>query len=708
MGTLPPLGSVGSLAARRQNHQKGPTVLMKQPFDLKAIFEALPNLNLVLSADPDFIMLAASDARLRATNISREDCIGRSIFEVFGNNPDETAGSGAGVLRASLERVLQTRAPDRMATTKYDIRRHASDGGGFEVRYWSPINVPVLDEQGNVTCIIHQTQDVTEQVLMQDAAILSHSEERFRAALLASGTGTFNWYPGDGSLYLDRALEQILQLPLGQTLDTFERFIEQVHPDDRSQVSLAFGNRSQVHDVTVEFRLARPDPEQWLACKAKGFRDAHDELAYMAGACTDISARRHAEDALRISETRLRQLNEELEARVAAEVAERSHTEEALRQAQKMDAVGQLTGGIAHDFNNLLTGIIGSLDLMQRRHLRGEQNLERYIDAAVTSAQRAAALTQRLLAFSRRQTLHLQPVDVNQLVISLEDLLNRTTGENIALQTKLGTSLLPACLDANQLESAMINLVINARDAMPHGGHITVSTSSFVMGNRPDPAKRGLTEGEYILLSVTDTGTGMRPEVIERAFEPFFTTKPIGQGTGLGLSMVYGYIKQVKGYIQIESRPFDGTSVHLYLPVHRGETTLEEVEPERTPQGTGETILVVEDEPVVRSLVVEVLNDLGYETLEAGEASEALLITESQQRIDLMVSDVGLPGMNGRQLAEIVRQQRPGLKVLFATGYAESFAANDILGPDMAVMTKPFAIDAFALKVGEMLGTPAG
>ncbi|HAW25160.1 MAG TPA: hybrid sensor histidine kinase/response regulator, partial [Pseudomonas sp.] len=185
--------------------------------------------------------------------------------------------------------------------------------------------------------------------------------------------------------------------------------------------------------------------------------------------------------------------------------------------------------------------------------------------------------------------------------------------------------------------------------------------------------------------------------------EPFFTTKPIGQGTGLGLSMVYGYIKQAKGYIQLESKPFDGTSVYLYLPVHHGAMSPVKVEPERTPQGTGETILVVEDEPVVRSLVVEVLNDLGYETLEAGEASEALEITESQQRIDLMVSDVGLPGMNGRQLAEIVRQQRPGLKVLFATGYAESFAANDLLGPDMAVMTKPFAIDAFALKVGEML-----
>lgn len=652
-------------------------------------------------------MLAASDARLQATNSTREECIGRSIFEVFGNNPDETAATGAGALRASLERVLQTRSPDRMAITKYDIPRPASEGGGFEVRYWSPINVPVLNERGEVTCIIHQTQDVTEQVLSRESTTVGHSDERFRAALLASGTGTFNWYLSDDSLYVDKALQQIFGLSLDQTLDTFERFIEHVHPEDRPRVRFAFEQYGRAQDLTVEFRLARAGEEQWLICKARAFRDASGDLAYVAGACTDISARKHAEQALRISEHRLRQLNEHLEARVAAEVAERSRAEEALRQAQKMEAVGQLTGGIAHDFNNLLIGIIGSLDLMQRRFRRGDvRETERYIGAAVTSAQRAAALTQRLLAFSRRQALDLKPVDVNRLVASLEDLLHRTTGENVKVVTALSAGLQPACMDVNQLESALINLVINARDAMPHGGQITVSTNGYYHGSVPDPKKRGLTEGEYVLLRVTDTGAGMSPEVIERAFEPFFTTKPIGQGTGLGLSMVYGYIKQAKGYIQIESEPGVGTSVCLYLPVHKGDTPPVQVEPGRAPQGAGETILVVEDEPVVRSLVVEVLHDLGYRTVEASEATEALIITESTQRIDLMVSDVGLPGMNGRQLAEIVRQQRPGLKVLFATGYAESFSANDFLGPDMGVITKPFAIDAFATKVGEMLGCP--
>ncbi len=678
---------------------------MTQPLNYQAIFEAVPNLHLILAPDQDFTILAASDAQLRATHTRREESVGRPVFDVFRKNPDDPTEFGTGVLRDSLERVLRSRAPDRMAITRYDIPRPAALGGGFELRYWRPLNVPVLDQRGEVLYIIHQVEDVTEEVQQEHSDSLSHFEERFRAALLASGIGTFTWFLSDGSLSLDSSLEQIFHLPLGQQVTSVDGFVQQVHPDDRAHVRLAFDHYAKGDDFTAEFRLVNAGAECWLACKAKAFRDANGTLAYVAGACTDISARRYAEDALRVSENSLRQLNETLEARVATEVTERSRAEEALRQAQKMEAVGQLTGGIAHDFNNLLTGIIGSLDLMQRRHQRNEPlELERYIGAAVTSAQRAAALTQRLLAFSRQQALDLKPVDVNQLVASLEDLLHRTTGENITIETRLSAGLLPACMDVNQLESALINLVINARDAMPYGGRITLSTASFTMGDTPDPKKRGMSAGEYVLLSVTDTGTGMAPNVMARAFEPFFTTKPIGQGTGLGLSMVYGYIKQAKGYIQIESEPDIGTRVHLYLPVHQGEVTALAHEPERTPTGAGETILVVEDEPVVRALVVEVLNELGYETLEAGEASEALRITESGQRIDLLISDVGLPGMNGRQLADIARQQRPGLKVLFATGYAESFAANDFLGPDMAVIAKPFAIDVFATKVGEILG----
>ncbi|MFL9813803.1 response regulator [Stutzerimonas sp. VN223-3] len=684
---------------------------MKQELDFKAIFEALPVLHLVLSANPDFIILAASDAHLLAINKRRENCVGRSIFDVFGKNPDEPDEFGSCALRASLDRVLQTGMPDRMAIIKYDVPSPALEGQNYEARYWSPTNLPVFDKKGKMYCIVHKTEDVTEQLLSREESRqrMDYLDERFRAALLASGTGTFNWYLPDGILHFDSAMEQIFNLPLGQKLDTVEAFLQHVHPDDRQRICQAMEHYADRQDFSVEFRLARAGPEQWLACKAKVFRNAVGDPTHVAGACTDISARWHAEEALRIGEHRLRQLNENLEARVAAELAERSRTEEALHQAQKMEAVGQLTGGIAHDFNNLLTGIIGSLDLMQRRHRRGEPlDLDRYINAAASSAQRAAALTQRLLAFSRRQALDLKPIDVNQMVASLEDLLHRTTGENITIVTALAPNLRPACMDINQLESALLNLVINARDAMPQGGKITLATSSFHMGKKPDPQKRVLAEGDYILLTVTDTGTGMTPEVRDRAFEPFYTTKPIGQGTGLGLSMVYGYIKQAKGYVHIKSKPGSGTSVYLYLPVYKGETAPMTAEPVLATQGMGETILVVEDEPVVRSLVIEVLDDLGYQTLEAGDAVEALPIIEGAQRIDLLVSDVGLPGMNGRQLAEIARQHRPGLKVLFATGYAESATAGGFLGPDMAVITKPFAIDALAAKVREMLGVQAG
>lgn len=483
---------------------------MSQPLDYRALFEALPNLNLVLSADRDFIMLAASDARLRATNARREDCIGRSIFEVFGKNPAANQEFGSGVLRASLERVLATRAPDRMAVTRYDIPGPAGAAGGFEERYWLPMNVPVLDTRGEVRYILHQTEDVTEQVLARPRppAPLAFADERFRAALLASGSGTFNWYPDDGSLQLDGALRGLLGLAESQAASTLDLLIEQVHPIDRSSVRRAFIDGEQGHDVAVEFRL-RNDPDQWLACRAKVFFDADGRAAHVAGACTDVSALKRAEEALRVSENTLRQLNDQLEGRVAAAIADRSRAEDALRQTQKMEAIGQLTGGIAHDFNNLLTGIIGSVDLARRRHHAGSVDLDRYLDAAMNSAARAAALTQRLLAFSRQQALELKPVDLNALVVSLEDLLHRTTGEDIRVEAQLTAGLPFVCMDRNQLESAIINLVINARDAMPDGGTVTLATGEAEVRASDQPGMAGLKAGDYVTLTISDTGIGM-------------------------------------------------------------------------------------------------------------------------------------------------------------------------------------------------------
>lgn len=674
---------------------------MSQDPNFQLLFEALPHLVLVLTPGPDFIMVAANEGRVRGTNTRREDCIGRSIFEVFGRNPDGQSEFGAGVLRASLERVVQTGKPDRMAITKYDIPRPASEGGGFEVRYWSPLNVPVLDDRGEVRYIIHQTEDVTDQVLAEQHSRthLKLADERFRAALLASEAGIFDWYIDEHSFYCDSALQQLFGLPDVLTSEPVERFLDHVHVADRGIVRAALAECVHGKDFVVEFRLKRDAGRQWLLSKGKVFRDAAGNPSYVTGTCADITARKQAEKALS-------DLNETLEARVAAEVAERSRVEDTLHQAQKMEAVGQLTGGIAHDFNNLLTGVIGSLELMQRRRRSGDEtNDERYITAAVTSAQRAAALTQRLLAFSRRQTLDLKPLEVNPLVASLEDLLHRTTREDITVTTHLAAGLALVRMDANQLESAVINLAINARDAMPDGGTITITTAAVHL-TPEEGAAMDLAEGDYVTLTVADTGVGMTPEVLAKVFEPFYTTKPIGQGTGLGLSMVYGYMRQANGGVRILSQPGKGTQVQLYMPCLGGDLDILPSEESRSaPLGVGEVVLVVEDEAVVRSLIVEVLGELGYQTLEAGNAQEAMPFLENPQRIDLMISDVGLPGMNGRQLADLAQANRPELKVLLATGYAEGSNVEGYLAANMEIITKPFAIDALANKISEMLNS---
>ena len=375
-----------------------------------------------------------------------------------------------------------------------------------------------------------------------------------------------------------------------------------------------------------------------------------------------------------------------------------------------MEAVGQLTGGIAHDFNNLLTGISGSLELLQSRMSQGRlTDLDRYINAAQGAAKRAAALTHRLLAFSRRQTLDPKPTDVNRLVAGMEEMIRRTVGPLVHVEVVGATGLWPARVDPPQLENALLNLCINARDAMPDGGRITIETANKWMDQRM-AAERDLPPGQYLSLCVTDTGTGMPPDVIARAFEPFFTTKPIGQGTGLGLSMIYGFARQSGGQVRIYSELGQGTTMCVYLPRHYGEADETDVlaglsDAPRAEQG--ETVLIVDDEPTVRMLVTEVLEDLGYTAIEAADGAAGLKVLQSDVRIDLLVTDVGLPGgMNGRQMAEAGRVARPDLKVLFITGYAENAVlGHGHLDPGMAVLTKPFVMDALAARIREMITT---
>ncbi|WP_339501663.1 response regulator [Pseudomonas silesiensis] len=407
------------------------------------------------------------------------------------------------------------------------------------------------------------------------------------------------------------------------------------------------------------------------------------------------------------SELRLQNTLETLEQQVEERTAQLRNNEEALRQSQKMEAVGQLTGGIAHDFNNMLTGIIGSLELLRRRLARGRtEDLDSLIDLGVTSANRAAGLTHRLLAFSRRQSLDSKPVQMNTLVISMGELLQRSINESIQLDMQLSEQLWVAEADPNQLESALLNLVINARDAMPDGGQLVVKTSNRHLDRAFTLAHSNLDPGDYVMLSVTDTGCGMPQSTINRAFDPFFTTKPIGQGTGLGLSMIYGFSKQSRGHVAIQSEVGNGTTVSLFLPRFGGDLPRDvPADVHHAPSAqNGETVLIVEDDPAVRVLVSTVLSDLGYAFVEAADADSAVPILDSAQRIDLMISDVGLPGMNGRQLAEIGRQYRPELKVLFITGYAEHAAVRGgFLDPGMQMITKPFTFDLLTAKVREMI-----
>jgi light-regulated signal transduction histidine kinase (bacteriophytochrome)/CheY-like chemotaxis protein len=382
---------------------------------------------------------------------------------------------------------------------------------------------------------------------------------------------------------------------------------------------------------------------------------------------------------------------------------------ERLRQAQKMEAVGQLTGGIAHDFNNLLAGVTGSLELMRTRIGQGRiGDVESYVGAAMSAAGRATALVHRLLSFSRRQTLDPRPVNIENLLSAAAELIRRTVGPGIAVETLIGSDAWMTMCDSNQLDNALLNLAINARDAMPHGGRLTIATENIVAGDAADGRDYEVAPGQYLVIAVTDSGAGMSADIVARVFEPFFTTKPLGEGTGLGLSMVYGFVKQSHGHIGILSMPGQGTTVRLYMPRHHADGAAEVaalvLAPASSGPGSG-TVLVVDDEAILRMILTESLEDLGYDVRVAADGAAALAILQGAEKIDLLITDVGLPGgMNGRQLADAASVFLPALKILFITGYAETgMLSPSALGPRMAVLTKPFGLDALAARVKAML-----
>ena len=532
--------------------------------------------------------------------------------------------------------------------------------------------------------------------------------ERVQLALDAGAiVGTWMWnvqgdhFTGDERFARSFGLDPA-RCQAGLALDDV---LASVHAEDRANVEADIGEAlRRGGPYRCEYRVRQHDGVfRWIEANGRVDLDADGVAIRFPGVLIDIEHRRAIEAALR-------ELNQELEDRVQQAIDERERAEEALRQSQKMEAVGQLTGGIAHDFNNLLTGISGSLEMLGIRVGQGRLDaVPRYIDAALGATKRAAALTQRLLAFSRRQTLDPKPTNLNRLLSDMEEFVRRTTGPDIAVEVVGAAGVWPVLIDQNQLENAVLNLCINARDAMPDGGRLTIETANRWL-DKSAATERDLPPGQYVSLVVTDSGIGMSRETIGRIFEPFFTTKPLGQGTGLGLSMIYGFVRQSNGQIRVYSEPGHGTTMCLYFPRHHGAASDREIAHEGVAGvevGYGETILVVDDEPTVRSLMVDALEDAGYRVLEAGDGPSGLKILQSDTRLDLLLTDVGLPGgMNGRQVADAGRALRPNLKVLFITGYAENAViGNGHLELGMQVITKPFAIDALANRVRDVIDT---
>ena len=617
------------------------------------------------------IFMLDLNGRVMSWNSGAERIKGYMAQEIIGQHfsrfyaeEDRAAGLPERALRIATE-------SGRFSAEAWRVRK---DG----TRFWAMVVLDAIHQDGKLVGFAKITRDMTEQREAQLAAI--ESERRFR--LLVEGVTDYAIYMLDTEGRVSNwnaGAQRIKGYTLAEIVGQhFSRFYT---PED-----IAAGMphraletaRSQGRYEAEGWRCRKDGTRFWASVVIDAIYD-EGELVGFAKITRDLTERRETQQQL-------------------------EQSREQLFQAQKMEAVGQLTGGLAHDFNNLLTGISGSLELLKTRVAQGRlSDLDRYITSAQGAASRAAALTHRLLAFARRQTLDPKPTNPNKLAVDMLDMVQRTVGPSIALETVLAPGLWPTLCDPNQLENAILNLCINARDAMPDGGLLTIETANLRLD---DAAARqhDVEPGEYVTVSVTDTGSGMPPDVVERAFDPFFTTKPTGQGTGLGLSMIYGFAKQSGGQAQIRSEVGRGTTVSIFLPRHLGEadeaTPLPQ--PAVLPRAEAEqTVLVVDDEPTVRMLVAEVLEELGYAAIEAADGTSGLKVLQSDVCIDLLITDVGLPGhLNGRQIVDIARQTRPELKVLFITGYAETTVlGNGMLEPNTHMLTKPFSMEALAGRI---------